>query len=206
MFTGLIEAIGRVERVEDSASARELTVSAPFARECRPGDSIAVNGVCLTAASVGSDRFEAVLSPETLRATTAGAWTVGQRVNLERPLRPDGRVGGHFVLGHVDGVGRIARVREQNDCRWVDIEVPAALAGCLVPKGSLAVDGISLTVASLEGTRVGVQIVPFTREHSGAGDWRAGDAVNVEADVLGKYVARLLEAYAAPAAPGRGRS
>lgn len=192
MFTGLIEATGRIEQVGPAASGRTLRIAAPFAAELRPGDSVAVNGVCLTVASADDHGFEVAVSPETLRVTTFRTAEPGGVVNLERPLPADGRLGGHFVLGHVDAVGRVIELLPQGDCSWLSIEAPAAVAPYLVPKGSIAVDGISLTIASLDGTRIGVQIVPFTFAHTGVKRLRPGDAVNIETDVLGKYVVNLI--------------
>jgi riboflavin synthase len=192
MFTGLIEATGRIEQVTPAASGRTMRIAAPFAAELRPGDSVAVNGVCLTVATADDRGFQVSVSPESLRVTTFRTAEAGHVVNLERPLPADGRLGGHFVLGHVDAVGRVIELLPQGDCHWLSIEVPTAVAPYLVPKGSIAVDGISLTIASLEGTRIGVQIVPFTYDHTCMNMRRPGDAVNIETDVLGKYVVHLI--------------
>jgi riboflavin synthase len=193
MFTGLIEAVGRVERIDESPGGRRLRVDTPLAAELRPGDSIAVNGVCLTATSTDAGGFFADVSPETLRVTSLARTRPGDFLNLERPLRADARLGGHFVLGHVDAVGRLVSVETQGDSRWLDVEFAPALAPLLIPKGSIAVDGVSLTIASLAGARFGVQIVPFTWQHTALPQRAVGDEVNLEADVLGKYVVRLLE-------------
>lgn len=192
MFTGLIEAIGVVERVEPLSTGSMLAVETALAPELSPGDSLAVNGVCLTI--TGADRFvfAATLSPETLRVTTLGNLTPGRAVNLERPLRADGRLGGHFVLGHVDGIGRISSLDADGDCYWLDVELPESLQARMIPKGSIAVDGISLTVAVLTESGVRIQIVPFTWTHTALRSARPGQMVNVETDVIGKYVARLL--------------
>jgi riboflavin synthase len=192
MFTGLIESVGRVGRMDGEVQGRRLRVETPLAAELTAGESVAVNGVCLTVETAGEAAFEATVSPETAGVTTLGGLRAGDAVNLERPLRADGRFGGHFVLGHVDGVGRIVRIAPQGDCVWVDVELPAALAPLVILKGSIAVDGISLTVASLAGARIGVQIVPHTWAHTALSDAREGDPVNVEADVIGKHVARLV--------------
>jgi riboflavin synthase len=193
MFTGLIEATGRIARLEPTAGGRRLRIDAPLAAELRAGESISVSGVCLTVTASDADGFSAEVSPETLRVTSLGSMTVGRGVNLERPLRADARLGGHFVLGHVDAVGRVATLRPDGECYWLDVEVPSALAPLLVSKGSIAIDGISLTVAALSQKAVGVQIVPFTWTCTTLRDARVGDAVNLEADVIGKYVARLME-------------
>ncbi len=199
MFTGLIEATGRIERVEPLASGCRMRIGTPLGGALQPGDSIAVNGVCLTVTAANPGSFLVDLSPETVRVTSFGSAQEGRRVNLERPLRADARLGGHFVLGHVDGVGRVRTIQAQGEHHWIEFEYPAELASCLVSKGSIAVDGISLTVAGLAGERFGVQIVPFTWEHTALEDLQPGDPVNLEADVLGKYVVRLLEAQTAKA-------
>jgi riboflavin synthase alpha subunit len=192
MFTGLIEGVGRVASADTAGEGGRIRITSPLAAELRPGDSIAVNGVCLTAAAVQDGTFDADLSPETRRVTTLGSAAPGRRLNLERPLRADARIGGHFVLGHVDGVGRVVSVTPQGDCLWLELDGPSALAPCLISKGSIAVDGVSLTIAALSGDRISIQLVPFTIAHTALGDLRPGDAVNLEGDVLGKYVVRLL--------------
>jgi riboflavin synthase len=194
MFTGLIEATGRVERIEILPAGRVLRVATPLGAELRQGDSVAVSGVCLTVSSCDSAGFEAIVSPETLRVTTLLTASEGRIVNLERPLRADGRFGGHFVLGHVDGVGRVTAMRSDGGCHWLEVETPAALGPLIIHKGSIAIDGVSLTVADLSGSRVGVQIVPFTFAETALRDTRPGDAVNLEADVIGKYVSRMMGA------------
>ncbi len=193
MFTGLVEATGRVVGVEISGAGRRLRVESAIAAELSAGDSIAVSGVCLTVIDRDAQSFAADISSETARVTTLGARADGDRVNLERPLRADSRLGGHFVLGHVDGVGRIAALRPDGEGHWLDVDVPEAIERYLISKGSIAVDGISLTIAALSAGRVGVAIVPFTFAHTTLGTARAGDRVNLEADMLGKYVARLLD-------------
>ena len=200
MFTGLIEATGTIEAFDQSASGRELRVASAVAVELRIGDSIAVNGVCLTATAVDPEGFSAVVSPETLRVTSLGDFSRGRLVNLERPLRADSRLGGHFVLGHVDAVGRITELRPDAECWWLEVEFPPDLAPLLVSKGSVAVDGVSLTVAALAATRFGIQIVPHTWTHTALSAAHVGDAVNLEADVIGKYVARLMDAHRGDAA------
>ncbi|MEO7191399.1 MAG: riboflavin synthase [Vicinamibacterales bacterium] len=192
MFTGLIETTGRIDALEPTGSGARLRVRTAIGAELTLGESVAVSGVCLTAADVTADGFSADLSPATLSVTTLGRCRTGQLVNLERPVRADARMGGHFVLGHVDAVGIIHALRHDGDCVWLDVDVPAALSPYLISKGSIAVDGISLTVAALEGCRVGLQIVPFTFAHTALAEAGPADPVNIEADVLGKYVARLL--------------
>jgi len=194
MFTGLIEGTGTIDTIQPDSAGSKLSVATPLAAELGQGDSIAVNGVCLTVTSTDGQSFSVDVSPETLRVTTLGGMSVGRVVNLERPLRADARLGGHFVLGHVDGVGRIRSFRADGACYWLEVEAPPNLSQYLIDKGSIALDGISLTIAKLEGHVCAVQIVPFTWKHTALAFAKPGDLVNVEADVLGKYVARLLEA------------
>jgi riboflavin synthase len=193
MFTGLIEATGRLASREATLSGARLRIESPLAAEIRAGDSVAVNGVCLTAIVTDPDAMHADLGPETLRVTTLGGLAIGASVNLERPLRADGRVGGHFVQGHVDGVGQIQDRRADADFEWFTIGFPAGLARFLVSKGSIAVDGISLTVARLGTDRFDVQIVPYTLDHTNLASARIGDPVNLECDMVGKYVVRAAE-------------
>jgi riboflavin synthase len=185
MFTGLIEAIGVV-------SSPGLAVDTPLARDLAVGESVAVNGVCLTVTGAGESSFSATLSPETMRVTTLGELTPGRAVNLERALRADSRLGGHFVLGHVDGIGRISSLEADADCYWLDVALPASLRSQLIAKGSIAIDGISLTIAQVLESGVRIQIVPFTWAHTALSSARTGQTVNIETDVIGKYVARLL--------------
>lgn len=209
MFTGLIERTGTIQKVQPNGTGVVLAVQSPLGAELTAGDSIAVNGVCLTVTSTDPNGFQVDVSPETLRVTTLGQFAPRRVVNLERPLRADARLGGHFVLGHVDGVGRISSFRIDSTCYWLDVEAPAELARYFIDKGSIAVDGISLTIARLDGRAFGVQIVPFTWEHTSLSTAHPGDAVNLEADVLGKYVARLMDervsAAGAPRNPAGAR-
>ena len=206
MFTGLIEAVGTITDVQEVAGGRRLCIAASAAAvaTAAPGDSIAVNGVCLTAVTVPPGAFEADVSPETLRVTTLGRLQAGVLVNLERPLRADGRLGGHFVQGHVDGIGRIDAITEEADFRRVTIAFPPGLAGAIVPKGSIALDGISLTVASLASGSFDVQIIPYTWEETNLRAASVGDPANLECDIIGKYVARAVEAYGNLARGGGG--
>ena len=192
MFTGLIEAVGRVSVVDELPGARRIVIDTPLAAELGLGDSIAVNGVCLTVVRQSANGFAADVSPETLRVTTLGEWRVGRRVNLERPMRADDRLGGHFVLGHVDAVTELIAVRADGDCYWLEFRVPHAIEACLIPKGSISVDGISLTIAALTPASFAVQIVPHTWAQTALSDVTPGASVNVEGDVLGKYVARMM--------------
>jgi riboflavin synthase len=192
MFTGLIEAVGRVSAVDELPGARRMAIDTPLAAELGLGDSIAVSGVCLTVVTRSEAGFAADVSPETLRVTTLSEWNVGRRVNLERPMRADDRLGGHFVLGHVDAVTELTAVRAEGDCYWLEFRVPHAIEACLIPKGSISIDGISLTIAALTEKSFAVQIVPHTWEQTSLPDVAVGGSVNVEGDVLGKYVARMM--------------
>ena len=195
MFTGLIESVGRVAGVDRHPSVLRVQVETTLAAELKPGDSIAVNGVCLTATDVDGRMFSADIGPETARVTTLGAFVPGQPVNLERAMRGDGRFGGHFVQGHVDATGTLERVREDGDAHWMTIACPTELAPYLVTKGSVAVDGVSLTVARLADSAFDVMIIPFTWQHTSLSSLTAGAPVNVECDLVGKYVARAVAMY-----------
>ena len=192
MFTGLIEATGRIESSTATDKGRRLVVAVPESIDLAAGDSLAINGVCLTVAAVRDGKAAFDVSPETLRVTTLGAAGEGRLVNLERPLRADARLGGHFVLGHVDATGRLTKMAPDGDHYWIEVEIPKTIEPYVIHKGSIAIDGVSLTVASLDGPRVGVQVVPFTFGATALRESRAGEAVNLEADVLGKYVERLM--------------
>lgn len=195
MFTGLIERVGRVAGVERTAAGSRLRVQTDLAPELTLGESVAVNGVCLTVTEAAGGEMHADLGPETMRVTTLGALAAGHPVNLERALRADSRFGGHFVQGHVDGIGTVLAVRRDGDAHWIDIELPRGLAPYLVRKGSIAVDGISLTVADLAADRFSVMIVPFTWAHTTVATLGAGASVNLECDMVGKYVARAVELF-----------
>ena len=195
MFTGLIEALGAVAEVRTLPSGRRVRIATALAGHLAPGDSVAVNGVCLTVVRVDAGGFRTEVSPETLRVTSPEGLRAGATVNLERPLLPTARLGGHFVQGHVDGVGRIARIEQDTDFWRLTVRFPPELACYIVMKGSIAVDGISLTVADLEADRFDVQIVPYTWEHTHLHTRGAGDAVNIECDIIGKYVARAVEPF-----------
>ncbi len=206
MFTGLIEAVGRVDDVQRTATGLRLRIGTGLAPELTPGDSLAVNGVCLTIVFADADHVGCDVGPETARVTTLGAVQAGEPLNLERPMRADGRFGGHVVQGHVDGTGRVARMREEGDAHWLTVSFGAALAPYLIPKGSIAVDGISLTVAALAEGAFDVMIVRYTWEQTNLRARRAGDAVNLECDMIGKYVVGAMDAAAKAAAlHGRNR-
>ncbi len=193
MFTGIVEQVGQLAEVKPMAGGFRVRIETPLAAETAPGDSIAVSGVCLTALVVANGEIHADIGPETARITTLGALARGQRVNLERPLRADARLGGHFVLGHVDGVGVVEETRAEGESLWLTVSFPPSLSALFIRKGSVTVDGVSLTVAGLDERRFDIQVIPYTREHTTLGDLRPGDRVNLECDVLGKYVLRATE-------------
>jgi riboflavin synthase len=190
MFTGLIEAVGEVLTFEQVPGGARLVLATALGAELRIGESVAVNGVCLTVVDHNDHAAAFDLGPETDRVTALGTLAPGVAVNLERAVRADARLGGHFVLGHVDGVGTITDVRPEADFTWVTVNYPLELASGFVLKGSVAVDGISLTVARLTDDQFDVQIVPHTATHTTMLGWRPGTVVNLECDVIGKYVAR----------------
>jgi riboflavin synthase len=192
MFTGLVEAVGEIASLEPMPPGIRMRVQTALGAELVPGDSLAVNGVCLTVVSADETGIHADVSPETARVTTLGTARCGAIVNLERPLRADGRLGGHFVQGHVDATAAIDEIREDGDSRWMTVRFPSELASYIVRKGSIAVNGVSLTVAGVDDHRFGVQVIPYTWAHTNFHALKAGDAVNLECDVLAKYVARAL--------------
>jgi len=192
MFTGLVESLAAVSRAEDTGAGRRLAVRDPICRELAIGESVAVNGACLTVVGIDGDEFEFDVGPETLLRTNLGALAAGDRVNLERSLRAGDRLGGHFVQGHVDAVGIIdARVRQGD---WEDIwfRCPGELTRLMVPKGSISVDGVSLTLVKVEPERFSVMLIPHTQSATTLGSKKVGDRVNLEADMLAKHVAKLL--------------
>ena len=193
MFNGLIETLGEVAELKAIPAGFRIRVATSLAGELDLGESIAVNGVCLTVTHTDGDAFHAEISPETAKVTGLGALQRGRVVNLERSMRADARVGGHFVQGHVDATGRIEEIQHEVDFHRVTVAFPSALAPYLVRKGSVAVDGISLTVAGLSEHRFDVQIIPFTWEHTNLSRAVTGVGVNLECDIIGKYVVRALE-------------
>jgi riboflavin synthase len=196
MFTGIIEELGTVEWIEPrKAGARMRVKCAQVLSDATEGSSIAVNGVCLTAVGITLGSFDADLAPETLSRSNLGSLKAGSRVNLERPVTPITRLSGHIVQGHVDATGEIKELDPLGDQNWwLTVRVPAGLSRYLVHKGSIALDGISLTIAALEDDVVGVTIIPHTFEHTSLGSARVGSKVNVEVDVLAKHVEKLLGA------------
>jgi riboflavin synthase len=196
MFTGIIEEVGRVEAIEPRAAGSRLRITAPVVcGDVREGDSISVNGVCLTAVDLRGQGFGADVSPETLKRSSLGRLERGWMVNLERALTPNSRLGGHIVQGHVDAMGEVISLDLLGDNNWwLRLKAPAEIDRYLVFKGSIAIDGISLTVAEVSGGVVSVTIIPHTYEHTNLRLRRPGDAVNLEADVLAKYVEKMLGA------------
>jgi riboflavin synthase len=207
MFTGIIERLGTIEALSLQSDGGYVTIHAPsVASSLAVSNSIAVNGCCLTVVSLENDRFSADLSGETIRRTsfgaTSGGLRVGSQVNLEQPLTAGKEFGGHFVLGHVDGVGHVTHLRPEGENWWYGVRVPEEFARYIVPKGSITIDGISLTVArwhnfvtpQSQAMTVEIAVIPYTYEHTNLRDRKPGDAVNLEGDVLGKYVERYLEA------------
>jgi len=193
MFTGLIEGVGRLVDSTPTSGGIRLRIMAPMASELAPGDSVAVNGVCLTVILAERGEIHADVGPETVRVTTLGGIAPGTALNLERPLRADQRFGGHFVQGHVDAVGCVEELRQESEFHWLTVSFPSALAPLIVHKGSIAVDGISLTVAGLGVDQFDMMVIPFTMQHTNLGQIRLRDRVNLECDMVGKYVVRAAE-------------
>lgn len=194
MFTGLVEEVGRVERVESGVDRRRFWIGARAVLEdAKVGDSVACSGCCLTAVAVEPGRFAVEAVPETLRRTTLGEWHAGTPVNLERALRLGDRLGGHLVQGHVDAVGEVRASVPEGDGRRVTLAIPAELARYVAFKGSLTVDGVSLTVASLTDSGCEIAYIPHTLAMTSAGGYGPGTRVNLEVDLLARYLARMLE-------------
>jgi riboflavin synthase len=199
MFTGIVEHAGTIESLSLRSDGGRVTIHSPIlAGSLAVSNSVAVNGCCLTVVALDKARFSADLSGETMRCTSFGAgdtgMRVGARVNLEPPLIAGKEFGGHFVLGHVDGVGRVAHLRPEGDNWWYGVQVPEEFSRYIVPKGSITIDGVSLTVARWSHSIAEIAVIPYTYEHTNLRDRKPGDAVNLEGDILGKYIERHLEA------------
>lgn len=194
MFTGLIEQVGEVESVRQTDAGRELRIAAHFT-DLQNGESIAINGACLTVREFGAGWFEAAAVVTTLERTAIGDWKKGSRVNLERALRSGDRLGGHIVQGHVDCVGVVAAVERSGDALLVDLSLPQSIEPLFVLHGSIAVDGVSLTVNELKPGGLQLSLIEYTLRHTTLGDLKPGASVHVEADVIAKHVRRLLEPY-----------
>ncbi len=202
MFTGIVEGLGTIRDVRSQGKGLVFTIEPDFALEDpQTGESIAVNGVCLTATTISQNRFTADVSPETLSRTTLGSMKRGSRVNLERAVRPTDRLGGHIVSGHIDGVGQVQEVRHEGDFTIFTFSISQKLDRYIIEKGSIAIDGISLTVNSCWKGGFSVAIIPHTAQRTTMGFRKGGDKVNIEVDVIGKYIEKLLTA--GRAAPDR---
>ena len=196
MFTGIIEEIGTVKDIRKGAASALLTIEASTVLEdVSLGDSIAVNGVCLTVTSYSSSRFTADVMHETLNRSSLGALRTGSRINLERAMKADGRFGGHIVSGHIDGTGTISDIRRDDNAVWYTVKTPAPLLRYIIEKGSIAIDGISLTVADVGKDFFRVSIIPHTAASTTLSIKKTGDVVNLENDCIGKYVEKLLQPY-----------
>ena len=193
MFTGIIDELGEVAAVESSPDGARLRIRAELAAELGEGDSVAVDGACLTATSVSADTFDADVMHQTLELTTLGGLEPGSRVNLELPLRASDRLGGHVVQGHVDGTGAVAEISDDGFAKRLRIELPEELLPYVVEHGSIAIQGISLTIAALTADAVEVSLIPETLERTTLGAAQPGERLNVECDVLARYVRRQLE-------------
>ena len=193
MFTGIVEEMGQVEGIQRGKQSAVLTIRAKTVLEgTKIGDSIAVNGVCLTVTSLLSDRFSADVMHETLDRTALAGLRRGSLVNLERAMAADGRFGGHIVAGHIDGTGRITRIKRDDNAVWYTVQAAPQLLRYIVEKGSIAMDGISLTVARVEETAFSISAIPHTVAQTALQNRREGDLVNLETDIIGKYVEKLL--------------
>ncbi|MBM6722943.1 riboflavin synthase [Pseudoflavonifractor phocaeensis] len=207
MFTGIVEEMGQVEGIQRGKQSAVLTIRAKTVLEgTKIGDSIAVNGVCLTVTSLLSDQFSADVMHETLDRSALSGLRRGSVVNLERAMAADGRFGGHIVAGHIDGTGRITRIKRDDNAVWYTIQAAPQLLRYIVEKGSIAVDGISLTVARVEETAFSISAIPHTVAQTALQNRREGDLVNLETDIIGKYVEKLLTpAPETPASSGLTR-
>jgi riboflavin synthase len=203
MFTGIVTAVGRVRQVVQGADGLTLTIAAPY-RALRKGESIAVDGACLTVERMGKGWFAVHVVATSIERTLLGTYTKGRRVNLERALRVGDRLGGHLVQGHVDGVGEVLRIAQHGDAWLVDLRVPPEVARVSIPLGSITVDGVSLTVNAVPAPGIiQLSLIPFTFRHTTLGDRRPGDGVHLEGDTIGKYVDSLLTHQRPPAPPRR---
>ena len=196
MFTGLIEDVGRVEALERTDDGAKLRISSPLTSELALGDSIAVNGCCLTATAIDDGSFETEAMNQTLQVTALGGVHQGSRVNLELAMKAGDRLGGHIVQGHVDGIGTVVSVEDDGFARRVRVELPVQLLRYVVDKGSITLSGVSLTVAELGETWVEVSLIPETLERTNLGEAEPGGKLNVECDIVAKYVERLVAPFA----------
>lgn len=203
MFTGIVEELGTIRAVRRGAASAVLSIgAAEVLSDLKIGDSVAVNGVCLTVTSLDDGGFTADVMHETLGRSSLGALAPGGRVNLERAMPANGRFGGHIVSGHIDGTGKVASVRPDDNALWYTIYAAPELLRCIVEKGSITIDGISLTVAAVDDTSFSVSLIPHTAAVTTLGKKRAGDTVNLETDIIGKYVEKLLRPAPEPERQG----
>ncbi len=203
MFTGLIEELGTIAdtRIDQDGVGRWMTIRAPFAGDLTMGESVSVNGTCLTVVELLPDAFGVQVSPTTLNITSLGHLTAGQRVNLERSVTPQTRLGGHWVLGHVDTRGTVYSIVPEGEAHHITVQYPEEFQRWVLPQGSITLDGISLTIVDQGPDHVSVTIIPHTWSHTIIQDWAPGTLVNVEFDVLGKYLKHLMEPYAKGGVP-----
>ncbi|HFB83203.1 riboflavin synthase [Thermosulfuriphilus ammonigenes] len=196
MFTGIIEGLGEIRGLERSGGGLKIRLIPPFsAQELTLGESVAVNGVCLTVTHIDGQTATFDISPETISRTTLGGLKPGDRVNVERALRASDRLGGHIVSGHVDGVGRVLSRRSQGDFLFYEVQIPSELSRYVIQKGSIAIDGISLTVNDIRDHRLSLAIIPHTASLTTIGYRQPGDLVNIEVDIIGKYIEKLLSPW-----------
>jgi len=196
MFTGIIEEIGKIKSITQKSGQVQLEVSAQkITADMKSGDSIAVNGICLTVTGFSTGYFSAFASSETVALTTIQSWLKGHNVNLERALRPSDRMGGHFVQGHVDGTGTVKSITKTGESREIKITYPPHFRDLLLPKGSVCVDGISLTINSIDyqNSFFTIRIIPATIEHTNIGEWKTGTEVNLESDMIGRHIVQYLD-------------
>ncbi|MEO5590447.1 MAG: riboflavin synthase [Gemmatimonadaceae bacterium] len=205
MFTGLVDEIGSIESVSRTDAGIELRIHCAY-RGVDVGESISVNGACLTVLAALDEGFAVAAMVTTASRTTVGDWRAGQRINLERAMRADARFGGHIVQGHVDGVGTVASMVRREDAILLDIALPTGLSETLVLHGSVTVDGVSLTVNAIEGDMLQVALIEYTLKHTALQGLKPGDRVNIETDVIGKYVQRLVAPYLNSTKPAEGES
>lgn len=198
MFTGIIEEVGRLKEIEAFGGGRKLAIQCSFASELKVDQSVAVNGACQTVVAVHKDSFEVVAIEETLRKTTFGEFEAGIPLNLERAMPMNGRLDGHFVLGHVDATGTVTSVTHEETNWLIEVSFDHVYEPYIIPVGSITIDGISLTVARLEANTLTVAIIPHTFEHTNVSGWKAGSKVNLEFDMIGKYVVRWLDKTGVP--------
>ncbi|MDQ3102372.1 MAG: riboflavin synthase [Actinomycetota bacterium] len=197
MFTGLIAEVGRVERIDRDGAGARISIRAALAGQVAPGDSVAVSGVCLTASGIRADRpgFDAEVMNQTLELTSLGELSDGDRVNLEPALRASDRLGGHIVQGHVDAIGEVLEVREDGIARWLRVGLPAELSRYAIERGSIALDGVSLTIARLDDEAVEVSLIPETVVRTTLGAVREGERLNLEMDLIARHAERLLQSF-----------